>query len=169
MHAGVNDHHGIGCSGGQALGKHTLLVKVHLPSCVGGCSQRHHIAHASILAGDDVNHVDAFAQLVDGPIEFVGLAEDLFRARKHKADDEGFVSREQFAHRSRGAIGSHQISVEDFGVVQNDRIGAEIRLVKDRRESQKGQSHQGAEDGYGEQKPTAEGVDHIAQQGECCG
>ena len=114
----------------QALCKHTLLVKVHLPCCIGGCS-RNHIAHASILAGDDVDHIDAFTQLVDGPIEFVGLAENLFRARKHEANDEASFPSNSLTERAHRVASNQR---RGFWCYPKYRIGAEIRLVKDRRE-----------------------------------
>ena len=96
MHAGVHDDHGIGGTGRQALGEDPFLIKVHAPGGVGGGGQGSNIGHHRILARDNVDHLNAVAQLVNGAIEFIRLGEDLLRARQHKTDDQRFMTGEQF-------------------------------------------------------------------------
>ena len=78
MHARVDHHDGVRCAGWQAFGKDAFFVEVDVPRCIGGGGQGVDIGHQRIFAGDDVDHFDAVTELIDGPIELVGLGENLF-------------------------------------------------------------------------------------------
>ena len=98
MHARVNHDHRIRCSRRQTGGEHAVFVEVNVPRGIGRRRQRQHIVHPSVLTSYDMNDVHSVAKLVNGAIEFVGLSQDLFRARKHQSDDKRLVSCQEVAH-----------------------------------------------------------------------
>ena len=98
MHARVNHDHRIRCSRRQTGGEHAVFVEVNVPRGVGRRRQRQHVAHSSVLPRYDVNDAHSVTKLVNGTIEFVGLGQDLLRARKHQSDDERLVSCQEVAH-----------------------------------------------------------------------